>query len=75
MTVDDVVHFARAHLSDEGLRLFSDRALWAASESQKATAIPALVLVASSSLLVVVLWIALVAAMVRWVRSRIPQSP
>jgi len=31
--------------------------------------------VASSSLLVVLLWIALIAAMVRWVRSRIPQSP
>jgi len=70
MTVDGIVSFARAHLSDEGLRFFSDRALWAAGESQKATAIPALVLVASSSLLVVLLWIALVTELVRWVRAR-----
>lgn len=42
---------------DEVRRTFSEQALWAAGESQKVTAIPALTLVASSSLLVVVLWI------------------
>jgi len=38
----------------------ADRALWAAGESQKATAIPALVAVASLSLLVVLTWVAVI---------------
>ncbi len=69
--VDTIVQVARAHLSEEGIRFFSDRALWFAAESQKATAIPALVAVASASLLVVILWIAVVSWTVRAVARRI----
>lgn len=58
MTLTDL---ARSLLSEEGIRTFSEKALWFAGESQKPTAIPALVLVAAVSLLVVVGWLAVAA--------------
>ena len=64
-----LLDFARSHLSPEGIQFFSDRALWAAGESQKATAIPALVLVGSASLLVLLAWIWLVGLLWRVVRA------
>lgn len=55
----------RSLLSEDGIRTFSQQALWAAGQSQQPTAIPALVTVAALSLLVVVLWIWAVAVVWR----------
>lgn len=68
--VDVVISAARDMLSDDGLRELSRQALWLAGESQKPTALPALTLVASTSLLVVMLWLAAVATAIRWIRTR-----
>ena len=64
--IEAIVGYARANLSPEGIQVFSERALWLAAESQKATAIPALTLVASLSLLVALLWITLIAWFARF---------
>ena len=63
---ETIMGFVQSVLPPEAIPVFSERALWFAAESQKATAIPALTLVASLSLLVVVLWIGLIAWFARF---------
>ncbi len=64
--IDTIMDFARSNISDEGLRFFSEKAFWLADESQKATAIPALTLIASLSLLFLLLWVAAIAGVARF---------
>jgi hypothetical protein len=62
-----VTDFARTILDTFHLdyATFSQQALWAAGQSQQPTAIPALVAIASLSLLAVVLWVGALAWFLR----------
>jgi len=65
-----LIDFVRAVLDNRHIDYdwFSSVALLAAGESQKVTAIPALTAFAALSLLVVVLWLMVVAVLIRWTR-------
>ncbi len=64
--IDMIVDYARNNISPEGLKFFSEKAFWLATESQKATAIPALTLVASLSLLFLLFWVAAITGFARF---------
>lgn len=65
---DTLIQLARTILPSDSWGTFSELAFRLAGESQKATAIPALALVASVSLLVVVGWLWTVTRLWRWFR-------
>lgn len=67
MTPDTITDLARSLVPPDWYPTFSQEALRWAAESQKATAIPALVFVASSSLLVALWWAATVTLVARLV--------
>lgn len=71
MTPDTILDMVKAAIPPDWYPTFSQEALRWAAESQKATAIPALVFVASSSLLVALWWVATVALIGRFVVRRL----
>jgi hypothetical protein len=73
---EGLLAFIRAALDFAGIdpQEFADKALWAAVESQKTTAIPALAVVWSVSLLVVIAWIVIARWVIRQLSAKLARN-